>query len=75
MTVGVGEAGGSPPSYSLISDYFPAKERGTGLALYSLGVPLGSMLGTALGGGRRGRLRLAHRLLRGGPSRRRCWRC
>lgn len=49
MTVGIGEAGGSPPSYSLISDYFPAKERGTGLALYSLGVPMGSMLGTALG--------------------------
>ncbi|MFL5296761.1 MAG: spinster family MFS transporter [Phenylobacterium sp.] len=49
IMVGVGEAGGSPPSYSLISDYFPPKERGTGLALYSLGVPLGSMLGTALG--------------------------
>ena len=49
MTVGIGEAGGSPPSYSLISDYFPPKERGTGLALYSLGVPLGSLLGTALG--------------------------
>lgn len=51
MGVGIGEAGGSPPSYSLISDYFPAKERGTGLAIYSLGVPLGSMLGAALGGG------------------------
>lgn len=51
IMVGAGEAGGSPPSYSLISDYFPAKERGTGLALYSLGVPLGSMLGVALGGG------------------------
>jgi sugar phosphate permease len=51
MTVGVGEAGGSPPSYSLLSDYFPAKERGTAMALYSLGVPLGSMLGTALGAG------------------------
>jgi MFS family permease len=49
MTVGVGEAGGSPPSYALISDYFPARERGTALAIYSLGVPLGSMLGTALG--------------------------
>jgi len=49
MTVGIGEAGGSPPSYSLISDYFPPKERGVGLAIYSLGVPLGSMLGTALG--------------------------
>jgi MFS family permease len=50
MGVGIGEAGGSPPSYSLISDYFPPKERGTGLAIYSLGVPLGSMLGTAVGG-------------------------
>jgi len=50
MGVGVGEAGGSPPSYSLISDYFPPKERGTGLAIYSLGVPMGSMLGAALGG-------------------------
>ncbi len=50
ILVGAGEAGGSPPSYALISDYFPAKERGTGLALYSLGVPLGSMLGVILGG-------------------------
>jgi MFS family permease len=51
MGVGIGEAGGSPPSYSLISDYFPPKERGTGLAIYSLGVPLGSMLGAAIGAG------------------------
>lgn len=51
MMVGVGEAGGSPPSYSLISDYFPPKDRGTGLALYSLGVPAGTMLGVALGAG------------------------
>jgi MFS family permease len=50
VVVGVGEAGGSPPSYSLISDYFPPKERGVGLAIYSLGVPIGSMLGAALGG-------------------------
>jgi len=50
MGVGIGEAGGSPPSYSLISDYFPPGERGTGLAIYSLGVPLGSMLGALIGG-------------------------
>jgi len=50
MGVGVGEAGGSPPSYSLISDYFPPEKRGTGLALYSLGVPTGSMLGAFAGG-------------------------
>lgn len=50
MGVGFGEAGGSPPSYSLISDYFPAERRGTALAIYSLGVPVGSMLGAFLGG-------------------------
>jgi MFS family permease len=50
MGVGIGEAGGSPPSYSLISDYFPPGERGTGLAIYSLGVPLGSMIGAFVGG-------------------------
>jgi MFS family permease len=48
--VGAGEAGGSPPSYSLISDYFTPERRGTALAIYSLGVPVGSALGTALGG-------------------------
>lgn len=50
VMVGAGEAGGSPPSYSLISDYFPPEERGTGLAIYSLGVPVGSALGVAVGG-------------------------
>ncbi len=50
VMVGAGEAGGSPPSYSLISDYFPPTERGTGLAIYSLGVPVGSAFGVAAGG-------------------------
>jgi MFS family permease len=50
MGVGIGEAGGSPPSYSLISDYFPPEKRGTGLAIYSLGVPVGSMIGAFAGG-------------------------
>lgn len=49
MAVGVGEAGGAPPSYSIISDYFPAHRRGTALALFSLGVPLGQAAGTAFG--------------------------
>jgi MFS family permease len=48
--VGAGEAGGSAPSYSIISDYFPPQERGVGLAIYSLGVPLGTMAGAAGGG-------------------------
>ncbi len=50
VCVGVGEAGGSPPSYSILSDYFPRERRGRALAIYSLGVPLGSMFGTMSGG-------------------------
>lgn len=46
----VGEAGGTPPSHSLISDYFPLDKRATALSLYALGVPLGTMLGNYLGG-------------------------
>ncbi len=51
MGVGIGEAGGTTPSYAIISDYFPPKERGKALALYSLGVPFGIAIGAALGGG------------------------
>jgi predicted MFS family arabinose efflux permease len=47
--VGVGEAGGSPPSYSLIADYFPPQRRGVALAIYALGVPMGTALGSAAG--------------------------
>jgi predicted MFS family arabinose efflux permease len=50
MGVGVGEAGGAPPSYSIVSDYFPPRQRGTALALFSLGVPFGTMFGAASGG-------------------------
>src|SRR4029077_12577360 len=46
----VGEAGGTPPSHALISDYFPLRERGLALSLYALGVPLGAVLGNAMGG-------------------------
>ena len=46
----VGEAGGSPPSHSLISDYFPKNRRGTAFSIYALGVPIGSSVGAALGG-------------------------
>jgi len=46
----VGEAGGSPPSHSLISDYFPKSRRGTAFSMYALGVPIGTSLGAALGG-------------------------
>ena len=49
MTVGVGEAGGVPPSYAIISDYFPPGRRGTALGLYNFGPPLGQALGVAFG--------------------------
>ena len=48
--VGVGEAGGSPPSHSMIADLFPQGRRATALAIYALGVPLGSSLGSLIGG-------------------------
>jgi len=49
MSVGVGEAGGVPPSYAIISDYFPPGTRGTALGLYNLGPPLGQAFGVAFG--------------------------
>lgn len=48
--VGVGEAGCSPPAHSLITDYTPKEERASALAFYSMGIPLGSLAGMALGG-------------------------
>lgn len=46
----IGEAGGSPPSHSLISDYFPKLRRGTAFSIFALGVPIGTSLGAAFGG-------------------------
>lgn len=48
--VGVGEAGGVAPSYSIISDYFPPEKRARALAVYSFAIPIGSALGIVLGG-------------------------
>lgn len=50
LGVGVGEAGGVAPSYALIADYFPPRERARALAVYSLGIPLGAALGVMFGG-------------------------
>ncbi len=47
--VGVGEAGGSSPSMSIIADYFPPHKRGGAISLFSLGVPLGATIGVAFG--------------------------
>ena len=48
--VGVGEAGGSPPAHSMISDIFRKEERATALSIYSIGIYIGILLGFALGG-------------------------
>jgi MFS family permease len=48
--VGVGEAGGVAPSHALISAAFPPERRARALAIYSLGIPLGSAAGVLLGG-------------------------
>jgi predicted MFS family arabinose efflux permease len=49
VLVGVGEAGGTPPSQSLISDYFPWRRRAFALSIYAAGASIGSMVGTSAG--------------------------
>lgn len=48
--VGVGEAGGSPPAHSIISDYFPKEKRATALSIYSMGIYIGILFGYLCGG-------------------------
>jgi predicted MFS family arabinose efflux permease len=49
ILVGVGEAGGTPPSQSLVSDYFPPERRAMALSIFSLGASFGSMIGATSG--------------------------
>lgn len=49
MAVGIGEAGGVPPSYAIISDYFPSHRRGTALGIFNVGPGIGAALGVAFG--------------------------
>lgn len=48
--VGIGEAGCTPPAHSLIADYFEKGERAKALCIYSMGIPLGILVGYASGG-------------------------
>ncbi len=50
LGVGVGEAGGVAPAYSLLCDYFPARQRARALSVYSFGIPIGSAAGIVIGG-------------------------
>ena len=48
--VGIGEAAGSPPSHSMISDYFPPHRRATALSVYGMGVYIGIACAMIFGG-------------------------
>ena len=48
--VGIGEAGSSPPSHSIIADLYPKDKRASAMAVFTLGVVLGGGLGTLIGG-------------------------
>ncbi len=48
--VGIGEAGGVAPAYSLVCDFFPQNQRARALSVYSFGIPIGSALGIVTGG-------------------------
>jgi MFS family permease len=48
--VGVGEAGCAPASLSLISDTVPREKRASAMGFYSMGAPVGALLGMAIGG-------------------------
>jgi predicted MFS family arabinose efflux permease len=48
--VALGEAGGTPASHAIIAQRIPENFRGRAIAVFSLGIPLGTMLGFAIGG-------------------------
>jgi predicted MFS family arabinose efflux permease len=48
--VGIGEAGLTPAANSIIADYFPPRSRARAIAIYTMGITLGSVLASAFGG-------------------------
>ena len=50
LGVGIGEAGGVAPAYSLLADYYPSQQRARALGVYAFGIPIGSALGLMFGG-------------------------
>lgn len=50
VAVGIGEAGCTPPAHSMLSDTFPLERRATAISMYSIGVPVGTLIGLAFGG-------------------------
>jgi MFS family permease len=49
VAVGVGEAGCTPPAYSIISDYFEKKRRTTAISIYTMGIYGGVFVGYLVG--------------------------
>jgi len=50
MGVGVGEAGGTAPSVSMLADYLPPSRRARGISVISIGAVTGMGLGMSVGG-------------------------
>lgn len=50
ILVGIGESGATPPSHSIIADYFPISQRSKAIALFSVGAPIGLMVGFVVAG-------------------------
>lgn len=48
--VGIGEAGGTPPSNSILADHFPADRRAMAMTIFALGAPLGAWMGADMAG-------------------------
>jgi MFS family permease len=48
--VGIGQAGESPSSHAMISDYFPVEKRSTALSIYSTGLYIGILIAFFMGG-------------------------
>ena len=50
MGVAIGEAGAGPAGHSMIADLFPHGRRGTAMAVFSCGIPIGILVGLLAGG-------------------------
>lgn len=50
FAVGIGEAGGTPPSISIVADNFPPARRPLALTIYALGACIGAWLGSSVAG-------------------------
>jgi len=50
FAVGIGEAGGTPPSMSMLADKFPASRRPMAMTIFALGACIGAWLGSSVAG-------------------------